>query len=94
MKPAYQIIDKILLTEKGSILSETQNQYLFQVHPDANKVEIAQAVEKLFGVKVDKVRTMNRIGKKKRVRTPNSGRTAATKRAVVTLVEGNTIDLT
>ena len=94
MKNEYQIIQKILLTEKGSILSETLNKFSFRVHPDANKLEIRKAVEELFDVKVTAVNTMNCLGKKKRERTANYGRTAAWKRAVVTLAEGSTIDLT
>lgn len=94
MKPAYQIIDKMLLTEKGTELTEAHNQYIFRAHPDANKIEIKQAVEQLFGVKVANVRTMNRIGKKKSQRRPNAGRTAAWKKAVVTLKDGDVIDLT
>lgn len=94
MKPAHQVIDRILLTEKGTLLTETQNQYMFKVAPSANKLEIKQAVETLFKVKVADVRTMNRIGKKKRERRPNYGVTAAWKKAVVTLAEGSTIDLT
>jgi large subunit ribosomal protein L23 len=94
MKPAYQIIDTLLLTEKGTVLTEAHNQYVFKVHPEANKQEIKQAVQSLFKVDVTNVRTMNRRGKSKRVRRPNQGRTAGWKRAVVTLAEGNTIDLT
>jgi len=94
MKPAHQVIENILLTEKGTVLMEEQNKFLFRVHPDANKQEIKQAVQTLFKVDVQDVRTMNRKGKKKRERRPNYGRTASWKRAVVTLAEGNTIDLT
>ena len=94
MKPAYQIIDTLLLTEKGTVLTEAHNQYVFKVHPGANKQEIKQAVQSLFKVDVTNVRTMNRRGKSKRVRGPNQGRTAGWKRAVVTLAEGSHIDLT
>ncbi len=94
MKPAHQIIDTILLTEKGTVLTEMNNQYIFKVHPDANKQEIKQAVKTLFKVDVTDVRTMNRKGKKKRERRPNYGTTADWKKAVVTLAEGNHIDLT
>jgi large subunit ribosomal protein L23 len=94
MKPAYQILDNILLTEKGTVLMDSHNQYVFKVHPDANKSEIKRAVQDLFKVEVTNVRTMNRKGKKKRERRPNYGLTAAWKRAVVTLADGNTIDLT
>ena len=92
MKDVYQVIQKVLLTEKGTRLSEEENKYVFNVHPDANKAEIKQAVEELFRVKVLAVNTMNRAGKKKRERTQSFGRTAAWKRAVVTLAEGSKID--
>lgn len=94
MKPAHQIIDTILLTEKGTALTEKQNQYTFRVYPSANKIEIKQAVENLFKVNVTNVRTMNCIGKKKRERRPNYGTTSAWKKAVVTLKDGESIDLT
>jgi large subunit ribosomal protein L23 len=93
MKDVYSIIDKALLTEKGSRLSSEENKYLFQVQPGSNKVEIKRAVEELFDVTVLKVNTLNRKGKKKRERTRNFGKTAATRRAVVTLKEGDSIDL-
>jgi len=93
MKDVYEIIQKILLTEKGTRLSETENKYIFRVHPAANKAEIKQAVEELFKVKVTAVNTMKRKGKKKRERTASFGRTAHWKRAVVTLTEDSKIDL-
>lgn len=92
MKDVYQVIQKVLLTEKGTRLSEEENKYIFRVDPAANKAEIKQAVEELFKVKVTSVNTMKRQGKKKRERTPSSGRTANWKRAVVTLAEGSKID--
>ena len=92
MKDIYQVINKALLTEKGTRLSEEENKYVFSVNPKANKAEIKQAVEEFFKVKVVAVNTMNRQGKKKRERTASFGRTAAWKRAVVTLAEGNKID--
>jgi large subunit ribosomal protein L23 len=94
MKPAHQIIDTIVLTEKATMLSDTLNQYVFKVVPAANKLEIKRAVETLFKVKVANVRTMNRIGKAKRERRPNYGLTSAWKKAVVTLAPDNKIDLT
>ena len=94
MKPAHQVVDNILLTEKGTLLTEKHNQYVFRVYPSANKNDIKAAVESLFKVHVVNVRTMNRIGKKKRERRPNYGRTSAWKKAVVTLKEGESIDLT
>jgi large subunit ribosomal protein L23 len=92
MKDIYQVIEKVLLTEKGTRLSEEENKYLFRVDRRANKTEIKQAVEQLFNVKVVAVNTMNRKGKKKRERTASFGHTAAWKRAVVTLADGSSID--
>lgn len=92
MKDVYQVINRVLLTEKGTRLAEEENKFLFRVHPDANKMEIKAAVEQLFKVKVVAVNTMNRQGKKKRARTAQAGKTADWKRAVVTLAEGSTID--
>jgi large subunit ribosomal protein L23 len=94
MKEGRAFIRKLLLTEKGTFLTEKQNQYLFRVDPSANKIEIKNAVEKVFNVKVMKVNTMNRPGKRKRLRSMNYGMTSAWKRAVVTLKEGEKIDLT
>ena len=92
MKDIYQVIDRALLTEKGTRLTEEENKYIFRVNPDANKMEIKEAVEQLFNVKVVSVNTMNRQGKKKRARTAAAGKTADWKRAVVTLAEGSSID--
>ena len=94
MKEGRTIIRKLLMTEKGTLLTERENQYLFRVDPSANKIEIKNAVEKIFNVKVTKVNTMNRRGKHKRLRSMSYGMTSAWKRAVVTLKEGEKIDLT
>ncbi len=94
MKEAQHIVKSILVTEKGTRLTEQENKYLFRVFDDANKMEIKRAVEALFGVKVEKVNTMRRKGKLKRERTMRYGRTSGWKRAVVTLREGDAIDLT
>jgi large subunit ribosomal protein L23 len=68
--------------------------YTFVVHPDANKIEIRQAVEAIFNVRVRKVNTLNRKGKRKRNRRAFTyGKRADTKRAVVTLAGGDRIDL-
>jgi len=69
-----------------------ENKYTFLVHPDANKTQIKIAVEAVFGVKVSGVNTLNRIGKRKRTRT-GFGRRKDTKRAIVTVVEGDRIDI-
>ena len=68
MKEPTQIIAKIRLTEKASLLGERYNQYVFRVATDANKIEIKQAIEKLFGKKVVRVNTAQYAGKKKRER--------------------------
>jgi len=78
--------------EKSSGMADG-NKYFFNVARDANKIEIKSAVEKLFGVKVAGVNTMNYSGKKKRMRTARYGKRSDWKRAVVTLAEGSKIDL-
>ena len=93
MKPAEKVVDRILVTEKGTRLAE-ENKYQFSVYPDANKLEIRRAVEQLFGVHVTAVHTMNRAGKWKRGRTMRPGRTSDWKRAIVTLKAGESINLT
>jgi len=93
MKNSADVIKKVLLTEKGTRLSEEQNQYIFRVAKEANKMEIKEAVEALFSVRVMAVNTMRRKGKKKRQRTASFGTTASWKRAVVTLHEEDVITL-
>ena len=80
----YDVIQKPLITEK-SMGEMASMKYTFQVHPDANKTMIKEAVEKMFeGVKVASVNTMNLDGKKKR-RGYIYGKTAKSKKAIVTL---------
>jgi large subunit ribosomal protein L23 len=93
MKEPIQIITNIRLTEKASLLGERNNQYVFRVATDANKIEIKQAIEKLFGKKVVRVNTAQYAGKKKRERRADFGRKAHWKKAVVTLAEGEKIEL-
>jgi large subunit ribosomal protein L23 len=93
MKSPYSIIGEMILSEKLSALTEKYNQYCFKVDLKANKIEIKKAVEDIFKVHVIKVNTLNRAGKPKRERTMTYGRTAKSKRALVTLKEGETIDL-
>ncbi len=76
-----------VISEKSYGLIE-DDVYTFVVHPDANKTQIKIAVEKIFGVKVSSVNTLNRQGKRKRTRY-GYGRRKATKRAIVTLAEGS-----
>lgn len=85
------IIRKVQITEKGTELS-LQNQYILEVAPGANKIEIKAAVEKQFGVHVLKVRTQNYDGKVKRTRTRHLTRTNNWKRAIVTLRDGERIE--
>lgn len=93
MKEPYQIVKTLVVTEKGTFLKESGNQYVFRVAPDANKIDIGRAVEELFDVHVVNVNTMNRQGKRKRERTMTYGRTARWKKAVVTLKDGETIEI-
>ena len=90
---SFGIIDGVRLTEKGTLLSEQLNQYVFRVSPSANKLQIKRAVEQLFGKHVVSVNTCNYAGKKKRERTAHMGRKAHWKKAIVTLKEGEKIDL-
>ena len=80
-----------VVSEKSYGLLDS-NKYTFLVHPDANKTQIKIAVEAVFGVKVSGVNTINRDGKRKRTRT-GFGRRKATKRAIVTVAEGDRIDI-
>ena len=80
-----------LITEKGTLVNEVGNQVLFRVRRDANKEEIRRAVEAFFKVKVDKVRTVNLLGKQRRVGR-NVGHRPNWKKAYVTLAEGSRID--
>jgi len=88
MKVIFNIIKGPCLTEKSNILQETQGTVAFKVDPRANKIEIKQAVEELFNVKVAEVKTANMRGKKKRVGLKSIGKTNDWKKAYVTLSEG------
>jgi large subunit ribosomal protein L23 len=92
MEPRDVILEPVVSEKSYNLLDE--GAYTFKVHPDANKIEIRQAVESIFDVKVLKVTTANRKGKRKRNRRALTfGRRPDTKRAIVTLVEGDRIDL-
>ena len=93
MNEIHDIIQTASLTEKASLLSEKQNKYVFRVAPRANKIQIKQAVEKLFNKTVVAVNTANYAGKKKRERRADFGRKPHWKKAIVTLKEGDKIDL-
>lgn len=88
----HQIIRKLLLTEKSTMARDESNKYVFEVNRNANKVEIGQAVEKLFKVKVVDVHVMHVLGKKKRA-GKIVGQKSSWKKAIVTLTEGNRIEV-
>ena len=90
MKTPYKTILQPVFTEKATDLAENQNKYTFKVHPQANKIEIRQAIETIYKVKVSKVNTMVVRGKARRYKNI-PGRTASWKKAVVTLIEGHDI---
>ena len=87
----YQVILRPLVTEKGTHQSSRYNAYAFQVNVIATKTQIKAAVEELFGVKVEGVRTQVRDGKKRRFRQ-SMGQLATWKKAVVTLNENDKIE--
>jgi large subunit ribosomal protein L23 len=91
------IIKKPIITEKATGATEKQNRFTFAVDRSANKIEIKNAVEKLYGVHVTEVRTMNYGGGKSSVKYTNKGiveqPSRVWKKAVVTVAEGETIDL-
>jgi large subunit ribosomal protein L23 len=88
---SYQVILRPLVTEKGMHRSTRNNQYAFEVHLQASKDDVRRAVEDLFNVKVEKVRTQNRRGKPRRHRF-KAGQTKAWKKAIVTLDAEHRID--
>lgn len=93
MKDPRDIILAPVVSEKSYGLLD-RNVYTFQVHPDASKIEIGHAIETIFDVKVTGVNTLNRQGKRKRNRKAATyGKRADTKRAYVTLAEGDSIEL-
>ena len=91
MKEGRIIIRKLLLTEKGTHLTEKENQYLFRVDPSANKIEIKAAVKQLFNAEVASVNTLNVAGKTKRT-AKGIGKRSNWKKAYVTLKEGSNVD--
>lgn len=86
------VLRKPVLTEKSLMLMSTENKYTFDVAVDSNKLEIRNAVEKLFDVKVESVHVMNIKPKKKRL-GQYEGKTKRRKKAIVKLKEGSKIDL-
>ena len=88
---SYQVVLRPLVTEKGMHRSTRHNQYAFEVDTAASKDDIRRAIEDLFNVKVEKVRTQSRRGKPRKHRF-KAGQTKAWKKAIVTLHEENRID--
>lgn len=88
---AHDVIVRPIVSEKSYDLME-QNRYTFEVHKSARKEQIAAAVQEIFGVTVLKVNTMNVSGKPRRVRY-NKGLSRSWKKAIVTVKQGDTIDL-
>jgi large subunit ribosomal protein L23 len=91
MKGPQDVIQAPLISEKGTQLTESANQVLFKVRPDANKIEVKHAVETLFKVKVVQVRMARYLGKVRRIGR-NMGRRSDWKKAYVTLKDGDKID--
>ena len=92
MMEPRQIVRRALVTEKGTLIREAANQYLFEVDPKANKLQIKKAIEIIFSVKVENVRTVGMKGKTKRLGV-HVGRRPHWKKAIVTLKEGQSIEL-
>ena len=92
MSKAFETIRNILVTEKSAVLKEA-NQYAFKVAPKATKLEVADAIEEIYGVKVKSVNIIHCKGKMKRAgRSPRPGKRPDWKKAVISLAEGS-IDL-
>jgi len=93
MKNPYDIIKTARVTEKAGNLTEKLNKYVFEVERTATKLDIRRAVETIFKKKVSAVNTLRVTGKKKRERTASFGRKPSWKKAIVTLRDGEKIDL-
>jgi len=91
---AFDIIKTVRVTEKGTRQGEKLNQYTVVADPRANKIQIRQAVQELFKVKVVRVNTLNVRGKIRRKRRADEGHTNTWKKAIVTLKDGDRIILT
>ena len=91
LSDSRNVLIRPVVSEKSYALLD-QNKYTFIVRNDANKIQIKQAVEEIFKVKVKKVNTLNREGKQSRTRF-GIGRRSDTKRAIVSLADGDRIDL-
>jgi large subunit ribosomal protein L23 len=92
MPTKHEVIVRPLITEKTSAAYQDRGEYAFEVHPQASKTQIRQAIEDLFGVKVTNVWTSNQRGKEKRMGR-SIGRRPNWKKAIVTLREGDSIEV-
>ena len=92
-KSPYQVIRRPRITEKAAIEQSLKNCVVFEVHPRANKTEIKNAVETIFDVKVDAVRTLNYLGKKTGGLRHRGGQKRDWKKAYVTLSEGSSLEM-
>lgn len=88
---SYKVLIEPLITEAATVAAEL-NKYMFKVSPRATKLQIGKAIKELYGVTVISVRTMNVLGKR-RTRGRVEGRTSGFKKAIVTVKEGESIDL-
>ena len=94
MKDPYKILLRPVITEKATQgAMEPNPKYTFEVAIGSNKVEIKRAVEECFDVRVTKINTLRVKGKRKRLRSPKMGKRRDRKKAIVTLEQGQTIDL-
>ena len=91
MRNLYSVVKKPLFTEKGSALKESENKLLVEVAKDSNKLEIKQAIEEIFKVKVEKVATIKSHGKWKRY-GKSIGKRSDRKKALITLKKGEKLD--
>ena len=92
MPTKYEVVVRPVITEKSSAAYQERGEYTFQVHPDASKPQIREAIESLFGVKVTGVWTSNVRGKEKRM-GQTVGRRPNWKKAIVTLRDGDSITI-
>lgn len=88
----FQVLKRPLITEKSTLLQE-QNKYVFEVMPAANKVQVREAVQRAFEVKVTNVNMVHTAGENRRLRNGRWLRSPATKKAIVTVAPGDTIQL-
>ncbi|MDE2837577.1 MAG: 50S ribosomal protein L23 [Chloroflexota bacterium] len=88
----FQVLKRPLITEKSTLLQE-RNKYVFEVMPSANKVQVREAVQRAYDVKVTNVNMVHTAGENRRLRNGRWLRTPATKKAIVTVAPGDTIQL-